>query len=164
MAGREILLAFKEPVQFIRRSRAKRCREFLPDGREVRIASLPEMTGNQQSNAPTRKGTQQLGVPLQERPEVNRAGAPDEVREDVSAAIRINPNGHLVGEVSNRGVAGLPEYEMWHLLALQTRWAKEDPLRRDPILLSPARATRYRTREPTKWKSRRAEMLRRAAG
>lgn len=64
-------------------------------------------------------------MPLQERPEVNWARAPDEVREDVCAAIRIDPNGHLVGEVSNRGVARLPEDEVWHLLALQTR-SQED--------------------------------------
>ncbi len=45
---RRVLLAFKEPAQFIRCSGAKRCREFLPDGRDVRIAGLPEMTGNQE--------------------------------------------------------------------------------------------------------------------
>src|SRR5262249_50586201 len=64
------------------------------------------MTRDQEAELPGRQPPQELGMAAQERPEVYRGLAVQQVQEQVRSAVAVDADGQLVGEVPH-GLLGL---------------------------------------------------------
>ena len=90
---------------------------------------------HEQANRPCGQTAQQLGVSLEEQPELHRGPVRHEVQEDVRLAIAADPNGQLVREVTHRLLVRRAERERWQIVPRDGLAGEEGdllPLSREP--------------------------------
>jgi hypothetical protein len=127
----------KKPTELLEDNRSKRTRQLLAKRGLVGGERVTEMEGHEHANPPSRQGSKEFRVPLEEGPEVHRDVLCGEIHEHVRLVFRLDADRQFVREVPRGlGIIGAKderrEVALRHL-AVEREVGHFLPFRREPV-------------------------------
>lgn len=126
------LTLWEIPVQRLGRLRGQRRRELLAGGMPETANCPREWLRHQHAYCPSRQRSEELGVPIDEQPEIDRDGLGDQVEKDMLAPLAFNADGELVREEPPSARRAGAKPKMW--IFVERQGVAEEPHEVPPLV------------------------------